>query len=471
MGYFDPWNDKEEEVTPATKPHEPKPVELKVTPDAGKEPDWRELLMQKWKSASDDSEVSKARESADSTSRNMGILTGIGQALTASSRARGGDGFNDSVLKAVAQNARQKVGDAQQARQDRMNGVLTEDKLQQQGVERERDATRFGWEKGVQDKAAKLGDKTSTYSILATKQAIPVINQKLSEARQAGAPPEDIQALESLAAEVGSGNYSAAEIGEMKLLDKADYKDILNNKAAMARQRSSDAAADRRSRDNQAAEDRRLKSLQYNQEKGLRDQIEKDPFIVGAVNTNTNLDKISDLLDRETGPADEALGMVWQKGLDPISVVRESEFARTAEGQSLLGRAEAIWGKATNGTRFTPELRQEMAAVMEQIRNGNARYIDSKLKATESSIVTNGLNRTNVIPEYIDALRAPRKKAPKQGEGQAPSAAPQGATPPSPTLTPKQKEMLDRAKAAVADPKTDPETKASAEKVIAKYGG
>ena len=59
--------------------------------------------------------------------------------------------------------------------------------------------------------------------------------------------------------------------------------------------------------------------------------------------------------------ADQALVMLFNKILDPGSVVRESEFARTPIGASmikqLLGKFQAI---ATGGVKLTDEDRQEL---------------------------------------------------------------------------------------------------------------
>ena len=156
MGYMDPWKDEEEEVTPATEPHEPKPIDVGSPETSFKDPLVREHLLERYRKAADDSDVKAARDSANSTSKWMGVAEGIGKILTANSVARGGQQFDGSVLRGVAQNALRKVADAQQARQDRMNSVLTEDKLQQQGGERERDAIKFGWEKDENEHKGKM---------------------------------------------------------------------------------------------------------------------------------------------------------------------------------------------------------------------------------------------------------------------------------------------------------------------------
>jgi hypothetical protein len=227
---------------------------------------------------------------------------------------------------------------------------------------------------------------------------------------------------------LAGGTMSAADIGKMNLLDKVDYKDVLNNKAAM--QRTAFASG---------AEDRRITNQRFTQEKALRTQLESDPFIRNAVEADAKLTTIDQILDRNTGPADEALGMTWQKSLDPISVVRESEFARTAEGQSLLGRLEATWGKAANGTRFTPELRAEMRDIMGRFRDGNAKVVDGKIRAVESNIAGYGLTRENVIAPHLEGLRSPR------GAPKAPGAFPRTVRKGTQSATVNSQAELDEA--------------------------
>ena len=53
--------------------------------------------------------------------------------------------------------------------------------------------------------------------------------------------------------------------------------------------------------------------------------------------------------DGDIASGAQAIGVTFQKILDPISVVRESEFARTAAGQSMLDRAQGAMEKLTAG--------------------------------------------------------------------------------------------------------------------------
>jgi hypothetical protein len=68
--------------------------------------------------------------------------------------------------------------------------------------------------------------------------------------------------------------------------------------------------------------------------------------------------------------AQQVLVTVLNKVLDPNSVVRESEYARTADGQSALGRLEGVWTRLKQGGAGISA--SEMQDVMRTISNLNA---------------------------------------------------------------------------------------------------
>lgn len=77
--------------------------------------------------------------------------------------------------------------------------------------------------------------------------------------------------------------------------------------------------------------------------------------------------------------------MTFQKILDPTSVVRESEYARSASGLSLLARLEGLWmriGKGGAGVSI-PDLQQfvdlagQFTANQKRFANESKQQIDS----------------------------------------------------------------------------------------------
>lgn len=107
---------------------------------------------------------------------------------------------------------------------------------------------------------------------------------------------------------------------------------------------------------------------------------------------------------------DQVLGVVFQKLLDPESIVRESEFARTAAGQSIIQRAEAFRQQLIGGgIGITDELRQEMLAtaqnlfsVMEELKSET----DREFQAIAFSANKRGLpiDINNIIGLPIDSF-------------------------------------------------------------------
>jgi hypothetical protein len=61
------------------------------------------------------------------------------------------------------------------------------------------------------------------------------------------------------------------------------------------------------------------------------------------------------------GISDEAIRVLWEKILDPTSVVKEGEYARSEEGQNLLARGQAQFTAWTSGgTRITDSMRTDL---------------------------------------------------------------------------------------------------------------
>ena len=95
-------------------------------------------------------------------------------------------------------------------------------------------------------------------------------------------------------------------------------------------------------------------SLNPNQISSLRKEFKKDKAITDYALINAKTQDINAIKEKFKGSKrlnaqDQALIMNFNKTLDPISVVRESEFARTAAGQSIIDRAEGAMVKLTQG--------------------------------------------------------------------------------------------------------------------------
>ena len=68
--------------------------------------------------------------------------------------------------------------------------------------------------------------------------------------------------------------------------------------------------------------------------------------------------------------SDQALGVLFQKMLDPTSVVRESEFARTPQGAALINQIKAIAPKLIKGgLKITDDDRQALVDMAQKLLN------------------------------------------------------------------------------------------------------
>lgn len=101
----------------------------------------------------------------------------------------------------------------------------------------------------------------------------------------------------------------------------------------------------------------------------------------------------------------QAIGVTFQKALDPTSVVRESEFARTAEGQSLVNRAYGLATKwAQGGVGLSKAEMEEMVVTANNFMEG---YEDSMadLATREVTRAKNmGLNVDNILSDDVKDL-------------------------------------------------------------------
>lgn len=99
----------------------------------------------------------------------------------------------------------------------------------------------------------------------------------------------------------------------------------------------------------------------------------------------------------------QAVLVTFQKILDPTSVVRESEYARSAEGISLLGRIEGYADKLARGGAGVPD--DELAAMVETARQMLA-GMDGYAK-TQRSRIDAMSQEYGIKPELIFGLEAP----------------------------------------------------------------
>ncbi len=103
----------------------------------------------------------------------------------------------------------------------------------------------------------------------------------------------------------------------------------------------------------------------------------------------------------------QAILVTFQKILDPTSVVRESEYARSGNGESLLNNIQGRIDKIRQGgAGVTLESLREFVRLGQEFMRG---YQDNQLnfaRRTQKQAVNNGLNIENILtPDVLDLLQ------------------------------------------------------------------
>lgn len=99
----------------------------------------------------------------------------------------------------------------------------------------------------------------------------------------------------------------------------------------------------------------------------------------------------------------QAIITAFNKILDPSSVVRESEYDRTAAGQSLIARLEGkIQNISAGGAGVTPETLKEAADIAKQYLAGAKASIELQNKRAQDMAKQFGLN-----PDFVGSVGVP----------------------------------------------------------------
>lgn len=114
-----------------------------------------------------------------------------------------------------------------------------------------------------------------------------------------------------------------------------------------------------------------------NRASGLRRELTADPVVKNFKDISSRIGTLDNLLasygadTKSYGTKDQAMITTFNKITDPGSVVRESEYARTPEGQSLIdnftGRVERL---KMGGAGITPEYRKQLVEDAKAIADG-----------------------------------------------------------------------------------------------------
>jgi hypothetical protein len=151
----------------------------------------------------------------------------------------------------------------------------------------------------------------------------------------------------------------------------------------------------------------------------LRDRFIKETQAAQTVNTQLRLMKSSLEAVRSgaAAPGSQGVLVTFQKILDPTSVVRESEYARSASGLSLISRMEGAWDKITKGGAGVPvhDLEQFVTLAEQFVRN-QAQAAEMTKQQIESIAKESGLNPANITRELDLPGGGAEAAGPKVGE-------------------------------------------------------
>jgi hypothetical protein len=120
-------------------------------------------------------------------------------------------------------------------------------------------------------------------------------------------------------------------------------------------------------------------------------------------------------------PGSQGVLVTFQKILDPTSVVRESEYARSASGLSLLQNLEGRMMRITQGgAGVTPAQLAEFVQLAEQFANNQARFANETKGQIDAMASKFGLDPALITREFDAGQGAPAAPAatgaPKQGD-------------------------------------------------------
>jgi hypothetical protein len=160
---------------------------------------------------------------------------------------------------------------------------------------------------------------------------------------------------------------------------------------------------------------------EYNTKKIVKDSKEIDSAI-------SRMDNVWNKYQSNPNPnsknaLDQALVITFNKMLDPGSVVRESEFARTPQGQSFISRIQGASEKlAEGGVGLTDAERDEIIVVAKQLQEGQMMQLEKEKQFYRELAEQRGLNIENIlgknktkvplIPKGIKSITDSKKTTP-----------------------------------------------------------
>jgi hypothetical protein len=157
----------------------------------------------------------------------------------------------------------------------------------------------------------------------------------------------------------------------------------------------------------------------FNNIASLRKEFSAIPAIKNANEIKRQFDNVTSTYNAYksgklgANAADQALVTTLNKILDPTSVVRESEFARTATGQSLLKKIEGYIIKIGNGgSGLTDVEREDLYNAMQQMYIANQKEANEYVNAYTELANRHNINPADIMPrQFVKTIEAPQTNA------------------------------------------------------------
>jgi hypothetical protein len=265
-------------------------------------------------------------------------------------------------------------------------------------------------EKAKKDKQ-ELADNSvdSQKAIQANLILKSVLSNKAKEADMAGDKEtatqlrSQIQGLKPMSAKDAMSQYDG--------IKNLDYRDVLNNIEAKQRLEYQVNAQQRQFEKQDQRDEAKKAQQKIEMTNSLRKEVSGDALYQKAKETDMVLSQVDQIANRSKNPTpqdDQALIMAFNKAMDPKSVVKESEFAMTASGASLIDRAENLLKKYQSGNPISPEMRKNLIDTMKAIQNGNNIYLQQHMGKYRNAIINQGLDSSAIFGNESAPVSAPQ---------------------------------------------------------------
>ena len=138
----------------------------------------------------------------------------------------------------------------------------------------------------------------------------------------------------------------------------------------------------------------------------LRGELNQNQYIKNFQAMNSAASGIDSILEdtlsrpdlKSKNVGDQALITLYNKILDPMSVVRESEYARTPEGQALMNRIAGFIQKVqAGGSGLTDSDRVEIARAAKVLINNSGELYNSKISDYEGLANSYGIEDPSLV--------------------------------------------------------------------------